>query len=75
MKLTVRDAAKLLDTNEEAIYRWIRAGSIPCQRIGDHYRFHRTELLAWATEHGLSVSAQAFPPSRLTRRPPPGLSS
>lgn len=61
MKLTVHEAAKLLNTSERTIYRWVREGSIPCHRINDHYRFHRAELLEWATEHGLATALDAFP--------------
>ncbi len=64
MKLTVQEAAKLLNTTEEAIYRWIKRADIPCQSVNDHYRFHRAELLEWATARGLAVSVDAFPASR-----------
>jgi PTS system nitrogen regulatory IIA component len=64
MKLTVQEAAKLLNTTERSIYRWIKQSAIPCQSVNDNYRFHRAELLEWATARGLSVSVDAFPPSR-----------
>ena len=60
VRLTVRDAAKLLRTSERAVYRWIRDESIPFHRVNDHYRFHRAELLEWATSQGLHVSADEF---------------
>lgn len=64
MKLSVHEAAKLLDTSERTIYRWIREGAIPCRRFNDHYRFNRAELLEWATARGMLISVDAFPPSR-----------
>jgi PTS system nitrogen regulatory IIA component len=64
MKLTVHEAAKLLNTSERTVYRWIREGAIPCQRVNDHYRFHRAELLEWATARGMLTAVDAFPPSR-----------
>lgn len=64
MKLTVHDAAKLLNTTERTVYRWIKAGDIPCQRVNDHYRFHRSELLEWATARGMVTAVDAVPPSR-----------
>lgn len=64
MKLTVREAAKLLNTSERTLYRWIREESIPCRRVADHYRFHRAELLEWATARGIVTALDAFPPSR-----------
>jgi nitrogen PTS system EIIA component len=60
MKLTVQDAAKLLQSSERAIYRWIREKSIPFHRVNDHYRFHRAELLEWATSRGMRVASKEF---------------
>jgi PTS system nitrogen regulatory IIA component len=60
MKLTVRDAAKLLHASESAIHRWIREKSIPFHRVNDSYRFHRSELLEWATSRGIRVASQEF---------------
>jgi PTS system nitrogen regulatory IIA component len=60
MKLTVRDAAKLLHASESTIHRWIREKSIPCHRVNDSYRFHRSELLEWATSRGIRVASQEF---------------
>ena len=61
MNLTVHEAAKLLNTSERTLYRWIREGTIPCRRINDHYRFHRAELLEWATARGMVTAVDAFP--------------
>jgi PTS system nitrogen regulatory IIA component len=60
MKLSVRDAAKMLAVPEAAVYRWIREKSIPVHRVKDHYRFHRAELLEWATSRGIRVSSEEF---------------
>lgn len=64
MKLTVNEAAQLLETTDTAIYRWIKQGCIPCHQVNDHYRFHKAELLEWATARGMNVSPDAFPASR-----------
>ncbi|WP_394842309.1 PTS sugar transporter subunit IIA [Pendulispora brunnea] len=58
MNLTVHDAARMLNVSERAIYRWIREKSIPVHRVNDHYRFHRAELLEWATSRGIRVSSE-----------------
>jgi len=60
MKLTVRDAAKLLQTTEAAVHRWIREKSIPFHRVNDSYRFHRDELFEWATSRGMRISSREF---------------
>jgi len=60
MKLTVRDAAKMLNVTESVVYRWIREEGMPVHRVSDHYRFHRAELLEWATSRGIRVSSEQF---------------
>lgn len=60
MTLTVRDAARLLNVSERDVYRWIREGSIPVQRVNDRYRFHRAELFEWATTRGIRVASKEF---------------
>jgi PTS system nitrogen regulatory IIA component len=70
MKLTVRDAAKLLHTTERAVYGWIRDKSIPVHRVNDDYRFHRSELLEWATSRGMRIASQEFHEPELNGSPP-----
>src|SRR6266511_2715446 len=60
MDLTVRDAAKLLNTTENAIYRWIHDGSLPSYRLNEKYRLNRVELLEWATARNVKVSPEIF---------------
>jgi nitrogen PTS system EIIA component len=69
MDLTVKDAARLLNTSETRVYRWIHDGSLPCHRVSDKYRLNRVELLEWATARRLKVSPEIFaaqkePPAR-----------
>jgi PTS system nitrogen regulatory IIA component len=59
-KLTVRDAAALLNVSEKSVYRWIKQGVLPAYRVDDQYRINRTELLEWATERKLHVSPEIF---------------
>jgi PTS system nitrogen regulatory IIA component len=60
MKLTVRDAAEMLHVTEDVVYRWIREENIPVHRVNDAFRFHRAELLEWATTRGIRVSSDQF---------------
>ena len=60
MQLTVREAARLLNVPERAIYRWIQAAEIPVQRIGEQYRFNPVELAEWATQRRMVVSPRLF---------------
>jgi PTS system nitrogen regulatory IIA component len=59
-KLTVRDAAALLNVSEKSVYSWIEQGLLPASRIDDQYRINRTELLEWATARNLHVSPELF---------------
>ncbi len=74
MTLTVRDAAKLLNVSDRTIYRWIDQGTLPVYRIGDQFRFNRTELLEWATSRRLNVSAEIFAEPEGSQAEPSGLS-
>lgn len=65
MRLTVQDAAELLQVSEKSIYRWIKQGSLPVYKVSEQYRFNRAELLAWATSRRLNV-----PPEVLSEHPP-----
>jgi PTS system nitrogen regulatory IIA component len=74
MKLTVRDAARLLSVSEKSVYRWIKQGAIPVYQINDQYRFNRAELLEWATSRKISVSPEIFAEPEGGETPPPSLS-
>lgn len=60
MQLTVRDVAGLLNVSERRVYRWIKERTIPAYRVSEQYRFHRAELLEWATARRIGVSADIF---------------
>ena len=60
MQLTVKDVANLLKVSEKTIYRWLKKGDIPVYRVGDHYRFNRSELLEWVTARQMNVSADIY---------------
>src|ERR1017187_9382100 len=60
MRLTVRDAAGLLNVSEKTIYRWIKEQIIPVYKINEHFRFNRAELLEWATSRRIQISADIF---------------
>jgi nitrogen PTS system EIIA component len=60
MRVTVREAAALLNAREEKVYAWIESGHLPAYRIDDQYRINRSELLEWATERNLPVAPALF---------------
>lgn len=60
MRVTVREAATLLNASEAKVYAWIASGDLPAYRISDQYRINRSELLEWATERNLHVAPALF---------------
>jgi PTS system nitrogen regulatory IIA component len=60
LKVTVREAARLLDVSEKTVYRWIEQKKLPVHRVNDQYRFNRAELLEWATAHRVPLSVEIF---------------
>ena len=56
MRLTVREAARLLEVSEKTVYRWIGRGVVPAYQINGQYRFHQPELLEWAAARRKKVS-------------------
>jgi nitrogen PTS system EIIA component len=74
MQLTVRDVAGLLNVSERTIYRWIKDGAIPAYRISEQYRFHRAEILEWATARRIGVSVEIFEEADAATHPMPSLS-
>jgi PTS system nitrogen regulatory IIA component len=72
-KLTVREAAALLNTSEKSVYRWIKQGLLPAYRIHDQYRINRAELLEWATARKLHVSPEIFAEPESEGGAPPAL--
>lgn len=60
MQLTVRAVAELLEISEKTVYRWIEERKLPGYRLSGQYRFHRAELLEWATANRIHVSPKIF---------------
>lgn len=60
MQLSVRDVARVLKVNENAVYRWVSEDDLPAEQINGQYRFNATELLEWATLRKLEVSPDLF---------------
>lgn len=73
MQLTVRDVAELLDISEKTVYRWIEERKLPGYRLSGQYRFHRAELLEWATANRIHVSPSIFEEREASNQPLPEL--
>jgi len=60
VKLTIREAAAMLNVPETKLYRWVDDGEIPFVTIQHHPLFHRLELLEWAMEQDLPISVDLY---------------
>jgi PTS system nitrogen regulatory IIA component len=56
MQLSLRDAARLLQVAERTIVKGVEQGRLRAVRVQDQLRFHRAELLEWATAHRIAVA-------------------
>jgi PTS system nitrogen regulatory IIA component len=73
MQLTVRDVSSLLNVSESTVTRWIKQRGLPAQHVGGQYRFHRAELLEWATANQTKVSIELFDHLESEDEPVPSL--
>jgi PTS system nitrogen regulatory IIA component len=60
MHLCTRDVSEALDVTEATVVRWIRQRGLPARHVAGQYRFHRTELLEWATVNGVKLRTDLF---------------
>ena len=45
--LTIDDLAVYLRVPKSTLYKLVREGNIPCQKIGKHWRFHKSAIDGW----------------------------
>jgi len=45
--LTIDELAVYLKVPKSTLYKLVREGSAPCQKVGKHWRFHRDAIDAW----------------------------
>jgi PTS system nitrogen regulatory IIA component len=73
VQLTVRDASRFLNVSEATVTRWIKQRGLPAQHVAGQYRFHRTELLEWASVNRIKISPEMFDHLGNDEEPLPGL--
>ena len=60
MRLGVREVAHLFDVTERTVYRWVREDALPAHEVEGQSRFHRAEVLEWATARDITPSPEIF---------------
>jgi PTS system nitrogen regulatory IIA component len=65
--------SKFLSVSEATVTRWIKQRGLPAQHVAGQYRFHRAELLEWATANQIKVSVELFDNLESAAEPVPSL--
>jgi PTS system nitrogen regulatory IIA component len=73
MQLTVREVSTLLSVTESIVTRWIKQRGLPAHYVAGQYRFHRAELLEWATANQVKVALEIFDNLDTEEEPVPSL--
>jgi len=45
--LTIEDLSAYLKISKSTLYKLVREGKIPSQKVGRHWRFHRAAIERW----------------------------
>ena len=56
--LTIDELSAYLKISKSTLYKLVREGRVPSQKVGRHWRFHRDAIDAWLKEHGTSAGEQ-----------------
>ena len=51
--LTIDELAVYLKIPKSTLYKLVREGSVPCQKVGKHWRFHRGAIDDWLRQRPL----------------------
>ncbi|MFV2044524.1 MAG: helix-turn-helix domain-containing protein [Anaerolineales bacterium] len=49
--MNVTEVAEYLRIPKSSVYKLAQDGRIPCQKVGRHWRFHRTALEKWLSSN------------------------
>lgn len=45
--LTIEELSVYLKIPKSTLYKLVREGAVPCQRLGKHWRFHKDAIDEW----------------------------
>jgi len=49
--LTIEELSAYLKVPKSTLYKLVREGKVPCQKVGRHWRFHKSAIDVWLKEH------------------------
>ena len=59
--LTIDELAVYLKIPKSTLYKLVREGAVPCQKVGKHWRFHKEAIDEW-------LKQQPNSPKRTSRK-------
>ena len=65
--LTIEELSAYLKIPKSTLYKLVREGKVPCQKIGRHWRFRKVAIDRWLEDLPAAPAAQARPRSCATR--------
>jgi excisionase family DNA binding protein len=57
--LTIDELSKYLKISKSTLYKLAQEGSIPSQKVGKHWRFHKDAVDQWLRQRGPSTFTAA----------------
>ncbi len=73
MQLAVKDVSTLFGVSEKTVCDWIKHRNLLSHQVNGEHRFNPAELLEWASEHKISLSADIMEEPGQGEAPPPRL--
>jgi len=56
--LTIDELSEYLKISKSTLYKLAQEGSIPCQKVGKHWRFHKDAVDEWLRQRGPSTATR-----------------
>jgi len=50
--LTIEELSLYIKISKSTLYKLVREGKIPCQKVGRHWRFKKDAIDSWLVESG-----------------------
>jgi len=59
--MNIEEVAKYLKMSERAIYDWVKSNKIPAFKLGNTWRFKKSEIEGWMESNRTGPSPKSFP--------------
>ena len=58
--LTIEELSVYLKIPKSTLYKLVREGKVPSQKVGRHWRFHRRAIDNWLSASGIGMVADTY---------------